>query len=188
MFNFTPPIWKNVANDGIGCSNKSCNVSGGAHFCARRLFLFLIVLILVVAFVSGFRAGRRAAHEGQVWVDNIPTLYMPIFYNASALDYYIERAYNDSTNYEAMTIAATAAYNLRLFDKRAFDTLPAIPLDDADMMLLCAAWHDHAPAHLIIHFLDQMDIWAHSLPDGAPSEYNFGGIPGDPDYTQMIVK
>ena len=72
MFNFTPPIWKNVANDGIGCPHKSCNVSGGAHFCARRLFLFLIILILTGAFVAGFRAGRRNAHAGRVWVDNIP--------------------------------------------------------------------------------------------------------------------
>ena len=154
----------------------------------NRYIVICVLFLGTVAFVSGFRAGRKAAHAGQVWVDNIPTLYMPIFYNASALDYYIECAYNDSTNYEAMTIAGTAAYNLRLFDKRAFDTLPAIPLDDADMMLLCAAWHDYAPAHLIIHFLDQLDLWSHSIPDGAPSDYNFGIAPDDPDYTQMKVK
>ena len=151
--------------------------------------MFLIALILAGAFVSGYRAGRRAAHAGMVWVDDIPSPYVPIFYNADSLNRYMDIAFcQKEEDPEAFAIVGTAAYNLRVFDKAALDTLPAVPLEDADMLLLGAAWKGYAPAFTVIHYLDQLDLWHHSIPDNEPTIFPEAPAKGDPDYTLMIVK
>ena len=141
-----------------------------------------------VAFVYGFRAGRRGAHAGLYWVDDIPRLYVPVFYNADSLYYYIEKAYLlNVEDPEAMGVVGTAAYNLRLFDKRALDTLPAVSLEEADM-LLGAAWKGYYPAYTVIHYLDQLDLWCHSVPEVQPLSYPNAPVADVSEYTYMIVK
>ena len=156
--------------------------------CASSVFVFNRI-DLAGAFVAGYRAGRNAAHAGMVWCDNIPSLYVPIFYNADSLYHYIDIAYlQEDEDLEAFAIVGTASYNLHFFDKRAHDTLPAVPLEDADMMLLGSAWKGYAPAFTVIHYLDQLDLWHHSIPDNEPTIFPEAPAKGDPDYVLMIVK
>ncbi len=122
-----------------------------------------------------------------MWCKNIPSLYVPIFYNADSLDHYIYVAYHEEDP-EALAIAGTAAYNLRLFDKHALDSLPAVELEDADMMLLGAAWKGYAPAFTVIQYLDQLDLWHQSIPDNEPTDFPDQPAKDDPDYVLMNVK
>ena len=92
---------------------------------------------------------------------------------------------------EALCITATSAYHLTFFDKAAADSLTPVPLDDADVMLLHSARLGFEPAFLVIHYLDQLGLWHHSIPN-----YNYDSIaalPADPsasgsDYFNLKVK
>ena len=157
MFKITPPIWKNVAYGILGLLLAYCLIWLGYH-------------------------DRR--HNRIQWVSNRPSLYTPIFYSADSLSYYIDLAFH-SDDPEALTVAGTAAYNLRVFDRAALDSLPAVELDDADMMLWRAAQLGYEPAFTVIRFLYDLDLWQHSLPTNAPTIIPFRPSPDDPDYKKM---
>ena len=152
------------------------------HF-KKYLCAFFVLLAAAVVWL-GFRDNR---HNRLVWCDHIPQLYAPLFDNEDSLLRYIDIAFHEDDP-EALTIAGTAAYNLRLFDKAALDSLPAIELEDADMMLLSAASMGYAPAFTVIHYLDQLHLWHHSLPSNEPTIIPAAPASGDPDYVFMIVK
>ena len=97
-------------------------------------------------------------------MDNIPTLSAPIFYSHDSLLHYARLAY-ETEDPEALCITGTSAYHLTLFDKAAADSLTPVSLDEADIMLLRSAELGYEPAFLIIHFLNQLGLWKHSLPD-----------------------
>ena len=169
MFKITPPIGQNVA---------FCNI-------AKRLLVVLLALLLAGAVVwCGYHDTR---HQSVVWAEHIPSLYVPTFYDSEALEYYISQAYH-TDDPEALCVAGTAAYNLRVFDRQALDSLPAVELDEADIMLQRSASLGYAPAFTVIHYLDQLDLWHHALPDNEPAIFPSAPAEGDPEYTFMIVK
>ena len=114
---------------------------------------------------------------------------MPIFYNADSLNHYIDIAFLDELeDAEAFAIVGTATYNLLYFDKRAQDSLPVVPLEDADMMLLGAAYKGYAPAFTVLRYLDLMGVWHHSIPSNEPTIFPSAPSADDPDYVYMVVK
>jgi len=68
------------------------------------------------------------------------------------------------------------------------DTLPAVPLEDAAMMLLGAAWMGYAPAFTVIHYLDELDLWDYSIPTNEPTIVPDTPAKDDPNYVPMIAK
>ena len=132
----------------------------------------------------GFRDTR---HNSIVWCDHIPQLYAPLFYNEDSLLRYIDIAFHED-DAEALTIAGTAAYNLRLFDKAAWDSLPAVELEDADMMLLSAASMGYGPAFTVINYLEDLGLWSHSLPTNEPTYVPDAPAKDYPNYVPMITK
>ena len=128
------------------------------------------------------------SHDSIVWVKHRPSLYTPIFYNADSLHRYIDIAFHED-DAEALCIAGTAAYNLRVFDQAALDSLPAVPLEDADVMLLRAASLKYVPAFTVIHYLDRLNLWHHSIPECPASLNTPIETPSpDPDYQTMKIK
>ena len=126
-------------------------------------------------------------HNNIVWVSDRPVLYAPIFYNADSLGSYIEVAFHEDDP-EALCIAGTAAYNVRVFDKAALDTLPAVSLDDADIMLLRSAWLGYKPAFTVINYLNDLGLWHRSLPTNEPTYIPDAPAKDDLDYVYMITK
>ena len=160
MSNFTPPIWKNVAYGILGLLVACCVVWLGYH---------------------------DTRHNSIVWVSNRPVLYAPIFYNADSLYYYIDIAFHND-DAEALCITGTSAYHLRLFDKAAYDSLPAVPLEDADMMLWRAAQLGYEPAFTVISYLSALGLWHHSIPTNAPTIFPDAPAKEDADYVYMTTK
>ena len=126
-----------------------------------KTYILLAVLLIASGIVwLGYRDTR---HKNLVWATDRPILYTPIFYNRDSLMAYAERAFLQDDP-EALAVTGAAAYNLRVFDRPALDSLPAITLDDADMMLLHSAWLGYQPAFTVIQYLHQLGLWHHSLP------------------------
>ena len=149
------------------------------HF--KKYLCACFVLLAAAVVWLGFRDTR---HNRLVWVPNRPTLYAPIFYSADSLYRYIDLAFH-TDDLEALTVAGTAAYNLRVFDRAALDSLPAVELDDADMMLIYAAQRGYEPAFTVIGYLNALDLWHHSLPTNAPTIFPARPASDDPDYKKM---
>ena len=150
---------------------------------ASHLMLILVVLLFAGTVVwTGY---HDKSHNCVIWCNNVPTLYLPIFYNADSLDLYIKKAYLEENNLPAMYVAGTSAYAVRVFDKPALDSLPVIPLEEADMMLLSAAWEGYEPAMIVIEYLDLLKLWHHSIPDHNPKYYAIYPDLKDPDYKLM---
>ena len=160
------------------------------YVCRNLRDFFWLLLLLVVALFIVWLGSRDTRHRNLVYCEHIPELYVPVFYCADSLNYYMERASRDSSDLEAITIVATAAYNVRAFDKQAFDSLPAIELDKADALLLRAAERGYEPAFVIIRYLDNLKVWHHPIPEANPTFSEDGTLPApnDPDYTKMVVK
>ena len=153
----------------------------------NRLKTCLIALFLGLAGVFMWKGFRDAYHRPDLWFVHTPQMYAPVFYNADSLNTYIYLAYHDTTDLEAMTVAGMAAFNLRYFDKAAYDSLPAIPQEDAEVMLLYAAKNGFAPAFNLIHYLDQQGLWTRTLPYNPPTI--FAADPsGDPNYIKMKME
>ena len=72
---------------------------------------------------------------------------------------YARRAYLED-DAAALCVTGAAAY-LHRNDSAARDTLSVVSLDDADIMLQ----HGCSDACRFIHYLDQMNLWRHSLPE-----------------------
>jgi len=84
--------------------------------------------------------------------------------------FFARRAYLEEDP-AALAVMGTSSFHLHYFDKAALDSLPAVPLEEAEIMLLRAAELKYEPAFLVIHFLDQMDLWKCSVP-----EYNYDSL------------
>ena len=100
MFNLiskiTPP---HVAFRIIGKNHNSCNVSGGAHSRAYRLFLCIVATILLLP-----SCGKQYTDDGRFFdVDR------NIYANADSLREYARLAYLDDDPH-ALCITAVAAY------------------------------------------------------------------------------
>ena len=76
---------------------------------------------------------------------------------------YARRAYLDD-DAAALCVTGAAAY-LHRNDSAARDTLSLVSLDEADIMLLHACELGCSDACRFIHYLDQMNLWCHSLPE-----------------------
>ena len=144
------------------CQNFSVPLQPQIMFYSmRRLFLYLF-LALFAGFIvwCGY---HDKSHNSITWTKNRPYLYTSIFYNADSLYYYIDIAFHEDDVY-ALTVAGTAAYNVRVFDPASRDSLPAVELEDADMMLWRAADLHYAPAVAVIRYLAQLGLWHHTIP------------------------
>ena len=143
MFNFTPP---------------------------RCRFWHRIVLLVVTCTLLLTACTWRKRSNNLVWVDNIPALDSSVFYSREALMFFARRAYLEEDP-AALAVMGTSSFHLHYFDKAALDSLPAVPLEEAEIMLLHSAELGYDPAFLVIHFLDQMDLWKCSVP-----EYNYDSL------------
>ena len=65
----------------------------------------------------------------------------------------------------ALAVAGAASYNVRLFDTPAFDSLPAVSLEEADILLLRAAQLHDPSALIYIRFLSDLGLWEHDIPE-----------------------
>lgn len=139
----------------------------------RRLFLYLFLALFAGVIVwCGY---HDKSHNSITWTKNRPYLYTSIFYNADSLYYYIDIAFHEDDVY-ALTVAGTAAYNVRVFDPASRDSLPAVELEDADMMLWRAADLHYAPAVAVIRYLAQLGLWHHTIPEECDlSEVHYEG-------------
>ena len=145
------------------------------------------ILGLLIACAIVWLGYRDTRHNSIVWVVDRPVLYAPIFYSADSLNRYIEIAFHEDDP-EALCIAGTSAYHLRYFDQAALDTLPAVPLEDADMMLLRSAWMGYKPAFTVINYLNTLGLWSHSIPTNEPTYIPDAPAKDDPDYIYMTTK
>ena len=87
-----------------------------------------------------------------------------IYYNHDQLAEYTRRAYL----YEdpvAMCITGMASFNMHYFDTAAQDSLTPVPLEDAEIMLLCSADKGYLDAIRVIYVLDYHRLWTRSLPE-----------------------
>ena len=98
-----------------------------------------------------------------VYVDNIPRLSADIFYSRDSLLIYAQRAY-ETEDPEALCITATSAYHLHYFDTAAADSLTPVPEEDASVMLSRACELGYEPAYIVLHYLDQLGLWSHTVP------------------------
>lgn len=153
----------------------------------NHLKTFLFALFFCLAGMFMWKGWRDAHSRPDLWFVHTPQMYAPVFYCADSLDTYIYRAYHDSTDLEALTVAGMSTFNLLYFDKAAYDSLPAIPAEDAEIMLLYAAWNGYAPAFNLIHFLDQHGLWQSSLPYNPPTIL-FPDPSGDPNFVKLKMK
>ena len=153
----------------------------------NHLKTYLVALFFCFAAVIVWWGYRDAHRRADLWFVHVPQMYAPVFYNADSLSYFIDIAYHDTTDLEAMTVAGMAAFNLLYFDKPAYDSLPVIPQEDAEIMLLYAAWNGYSPAFNLIHYLDQQGLWTRSLPYNPPTILT-ADPSGDPDYVKLKMK
>ena len=86
-----------------------------------------------------------------------------MFENADSLIYYAKLAYIDDDR-NALAITGTAAY-LFMNDSAAHDTLPIVPLDEADIMLMHAVELGSDSAVWVIESLYHQGFWHSSLPE-----------------------
>jgi len=115
-------------------------------------------------------------------------IYVPYVYNADSLYQFIDLAYSGKEYYDVFTAVGTYAYYLHVFDPAALDSLPSVSLEDADMMLLSAAWQGYAPAFTVIYYLNDCGLWHHSLPTNKPTIFPLAPRKDDPDYIPMTKK
>ena len=137
MFKITPPIWQNV--------------------------VFLLLLFTCTLLLPACTCCHRS-DERLVYVDNIPRLSADIFYSRDSLLFYAQRAY-ETEDPEALCITATSAYHLRYFDTAAADSLSPVTEEDASVMLLRACELGYEPAYIVLHYLDQLGLWSHTVPN-----------------------
>ena len=153
MFKITPP---NVANRNLGNSQQSCNVSDGTHFCACRLFLYLILLLFAGAIVwTGYRSVVKNTEPQPLEFSRA------LYFNRDSLMYYTELAYLHDDP-KGLFVAGAAAYMKKYAELP--DTLPTIPFDDAFILLLRSAELGNEDAVSLIRCLDYHNCWGHSLP------------------------
>ena len=147
MSNFTPP---HVANRGWDLVN--------------RIFLILFIAYCACDVVwHGYQAGVR---EQEYVAPGILKPYVPncVYYNRDSLLYYAHLAYTEEEPV-ALCITGVSSYLLNIFDPAASDSLTAVPLDEADIMLLRSSELGCEAACLFIYYFKQRGIWKHALPD-----------------------
>ena len=125
--------------------------------------------------------------ERLVYVDNIPRLSADIFYSRDSLLIYAQRAY-ETEDPEALCITATSAYHLRYFDTAAADSLTPISEEDASVMLLRACELGYEPAYIVLHYLDQLGLWSHTVPDHDYTSFSIDSTTLSGDYFNLEIK
>lgn len=126
-----------------------------------RTYIFIIIFIFASAVAwRGFRVGRYVKKAA---LDYYTLRYNPaVFENKDSLLFYAQKAYIDDDR-NALAITGTAAY-VFYNDSAAHDTLPIVPLDEADIMLLHACELGSDSAAWIIECLYNQGFWRRSLP------------------------
>lgn len=99
---------------------------------------------------------------------------------------YARRAYIDDDP-AALYITGTAAY-LHAADSAARDSLSVVPLDEADIMLLRACELNYEPAYIVVHYLDQLGLWSHSVPDHDYTTFCVDTASLGADYFSLEIK
>ena len=95
--------------------------------------------------------------------DTVPYFQTSLYYNNDSLMEYARRAYLED-DAAALCVTGAAAY-LHRNDSAARDTLSVVSLDEADIMLQRSAQLGCSDACRFIHYLDQMNLWKHSIPE-----------------------
>ena len=160
MFKITPPIWQNV--------------------------VFLLLLFTYTLCLTACTCCHRS-DDRLVYVDNIPRLSADIFYSRDSLLFYAQRAY-ETEDPEALCITATSAYHLRYFDTAAADSLTPVPEEDASVMLLRACELGYEPAYIVVHYLDQLGLWSHIVPEHDYKSFCVDTASLGADYFSLEVK
>ena len=158
MSKITPP---HVANGDIGCSCNSCNSAGGAHHCACRLFLCLLVLLCAGAVVlSGYRAGVKASEPRPEDGNPVP-VSKALFFNNDSVMYYYEQGLRFNNPKGLYVIGVTAHL-------RQEGTLPdyiyAPSVEEGDKYLLESANLGYRDAIQTIYCLHNYGCWNLELP------------------------
>ena len=126
------------------------------------LIATLAISLIIIELMGGGRARKERADL--VRVDYIPSLRTNLFYDRDSLLFCSRLAYLDDDPV-ALCVVGTSSYHLNYFDKAAGDSLSAVPLDEADIMLLRSAEKGYAHAYLNIHYFDQLGLWTRTVPD-----------------------
>ena len=160
MFKITPP---NVANRNLGNSQQSCNASGESHFCASRLFLcLLVVLVAGLIVLAGYKKGVNLS-EPQPEDGNPVKISKALFYNPDSLSFYAAIAYKDDDPKGLFVTGMT--YYLRENDPDFLPDYPAPNKEDAEIMLLHSADLGYPDAIQFIHCMEYHGCWNHSMPE-----------------------
>ena len=162
MSNFTPPpIRQNVANGSLGCSQKSCNGSGGTHHCACRLFLCLLVLIAAGLIVlAGYKHGVNTSSRPEA--GNPVYVSKALFCDRDSVMYYYEQGllHDDPKGLFVLGVAARLRYDGHLPEE-----IQAFPVQQGDSFLLLSANYGYTPAIQAIYCLHKHNQWVLELPN-----------------------
>ena len=128
---------------------------------ASHLMLILVVLLFAGTVVwTGY---HDKSHNCVIWCNNVPTLYLPIFYNADSLAFYMERAYS-SDDPKALFVTGMAS-RLRFLDPDFPKDLPTVdPEPEGAYMLVLAAELGSEDAMTYIRCEEAHGTWRHVLP------------------------
>ena len=160
MFKITPPIGGNV--------------------------VFLLLLFTYTLCLTACTCCHRS-DDRLVYVDNIPRLSADIFYSRDTLLWYAQRAY-ETEDPEALCITATSAYHLLYFDTAAADSLTPVSEEDASVMLLRACELNYEPAYIVLHYLDQLGLWSHTVPEHDYKSVGVDTAYSGADYFSLEIK
>ena len=130
---------------------------GGGKFAARILILALLIVLLLFAFLQGFRSVTKpAVTSTEVEVR------ASLFFNRDSVNYYAERAYLLDDPKGQFVVGA--CYYLRQQGDLP-DEIYAVSHDEADDFLIRSALQGYQPALNLIHCLHANGAWAHRLPE-----------------------
>ena len=152
----------------------------------RQNVVFLLLLFTYTLCLTACTCCHRS-DDRLVYVDNIPRLSADIFYSRDSLLFYAQRAY-ETEDPEALCITATSAYHLLYFDTAAADSLTPISEEDASVMLLRACELNYEPAYIVLHYLDQLGLWSHTVPDHDYTSFSIDSTTLSGDYFNLEIK
>ena len=160
MFKITPP---HVAFRNLGSCQNSCNVSGGAHHCACRLFLYVLASLFVALIIwSGYKAGVNAAPQPVPEDGNPVYISKALFHDRDSVMYYFEQGlmHDDPKGLFVLGVAA----HLRQ-DGTLPEEIYAPSLEEGDNYLLQSANRGYTDAIQAIYCLYHHGCWSLELPE-----------------------
>ena len=124
-----------------------------------------IALLIVCALVCACSSSNSDTSTPEPNQDILIPVRMDnsLYYNPDSLLHYAELAYLHDDP-QGLYITGSAAY-LRTQDPNFPDSCTTVPLDEADIMLLRSAELGCDDACRMIHSLELMDLWNHSIPE-----------------------